>query len=88
MHDPNLDGLLAVDPEVLAWFALLIYACGYDAANGAGRCAVADERIAALVDTAAAAWRKRQRLEAPRRPAWLEHLVNAQPGVEPWEEMV
>lgn len=87
MIDPNLDTLLAADPEALSWALLLAYGCGYDAANGCGLIDIADDRIAALMRATESAWQARRRLEAPRRPAWLEALIEAH-GPEPWPEEI
>lgn len=86
MIDPNLDTLLTADPEALTWFALLAYGSGYDAASGCALPPIADDRIAALMRATALAWDARQRLAAPRRPAWLESLIAEWSGVAPWPE--
>lgn len=86
MIDPQLDALIAADPEALSWVLLLAYSCGYDTANGCALMEIADDRIAALMRATAAAWHARRRLESPRRPAWLEALINERPALEPWPE--
>jgi hypothetical protein len=83
MHtDTQLDALLSADPDALAWLVLLAYSCGHDAATRQTRIDIADARVAALIDGAAAAWRLRQR---PARRITAEELALL-PGCEPWPE--
>lgn len=81
--DP-VDTLFAADPDALAWLLLLAYSCGHDAATCRTRIAIADDRIAHLVDQAAAAWRLRQRTA---RQITAEELALL-PGCEPWPEEI
>lgn len=82
MIDPNLDALIAADPEALSWALLLAYGSGYDAANGGSLVEIADDRIAALMRATAAAWRARRR---PARQITAAELAML-PGCEPWPE--